>query len=648
MAQALREIIRSRLEERFVGRRKEIETLLRCLENDGPLVLHVHGFAGIGKTTLLRRFALEVEHRDGAVISLDCRDIEPTERGFLAALAEATGAPSLKLSDLATSLATGDNPFVLLLDDYQNVFLADTWVRNKLLPALPANARVVIGSREPPLPGWLFAPEWRRSFNTVVLGPFSEAEALEFAERAGLQPDQARAANRLALGHPLALELAVIASTEGTSRVEELSLEAALQRLADLHLREIRDVTLREALQAASVVRRVTVPLLSALLPGADAASLYDRLQSLPYVDAASDGLLLHAAVQKALATSLHASDPERYRRYREAAWRRLRWQSRSAGIPDMWRYTADMLYLVENQWIREAFFPTALEPLSTEDATASDWPAIDAIAARHETPAARTLVEKWWQQNPGTFKVMRSAAGGIRGFYVFAEPSSNAAAPGDPLFDAWERHLREQPVARHETVVFLRRWLSDGEGELPSPVQGGCWLNVKQSYMGLRPSLRRCYIAVTDLQTYGPVATTLGFHLVDGASTDLDGVTHHLAVLDLGPGSVDGWLSGHIASELGLDEAGILDLRSRELVLDGARIHLTPLEFETMRYLVAHRGQAVTRSSLLESVWGYDFVGDSNVVDTLIAGLRRKLKDRAALVETVWGVGYRLREEAC
>ena len=89
---------------------------------------------------------------------------------------------------------------------------------------------------------------------------------------------------------------------------------------------------------------------------------------------------------------------------------------------------------------------------------------------------------------------------------------------------------------------------------------------------------------------------------------------------------------------KIGLDDSGLLDMRSRELVLDGTRIHLTPREFETMRHLVSHRGEAVSRASLVEAVWGYDFTGESNVVEALIARLRRKLKTRSGLIETVWG----------
>lgn len=62
------------------------------------------------------------------------------------------------------------------------------------------------------------------------------------------------------------------------------------------------------------------------------------------------------------------------------------------------------------------------------------------------------------------------------------------------------------------------------------------------------------------------------------------------------------------------------------------------------MLYLYQREDRAVTRTSLLEEVWGYDYEGDSNVVDVVIRSLRKKLGERASLIETVRGVGYRFR----
>src|SRR5690348_18411060 len=69
-----------------VGRQAERAVLLELAERDRPLVVAVHGIAGIGKSALLAAFAEDARARGAVVVSLDCGGIEPTERGFFTAL----------------------------------------------------------------------------------------------------------------------------------------------------------------------------------------------------------------------------------------------------------------------------------------------------------------------------------------------------------------------------------------------------------------------------------------------------------------------------------------------------------------------------------------------------------------------------------
>lgn len=62
------------------------------------------------------------------------------------------------------------------------------------------------------------------------------------------------------------------------------------------------------------------------------------------------------------------------------------------------------------------------------------------------------------------------------------------------------------------------------------------------------------------------------------------------------------------------------------------------------MHYLCQSEDKAVTRADLLENIWGYDYEGGSNVVDVMIRSVRSKLGERASLIETVRGTGYRYR----
>ncbi|WP_048824243.1 response regulator transcription factor [Bacillus sp. B-jedd] len=96
------------------------------------------------------------------------------------------------------------------------------------------------------------------------------------------------------------------------------------------------------------------------------------------------------------------------------------------------------------------------------------------------------------------------------------------------------------------------------------------------------------------------------------------------------------------------LSFAGLeLNEKTREINRDGMSIDLTPREYELLVYLLTNRRQVLTRDQILEKVWGYDFAGDTNVVDVYIRYLRKKV-DTAGLpplIHTVRGVGYVLRE---
>src|SRR3954468_10050277 len=75
----------------FVGREPELGSLLPVLDEAGPVLVYVHGIAGVGKSALLSAFAARARLAGATVVLLDCRSIEPTDRGFIHSLASAIG-----------------------------------------------------------------------------------------------------------------------------------------------------------------------------------------------------------------------------------------------------------------------------------------------------------------------------------------------------------------------------------------------------------------------------------------------------------------------------------------------------------------------------------------------------------------------------
>ena len=93
------------------------------------------------------------------------------------------------------------------------------------------------------------------------------------------------------------------------------------------------------------------------------------------------------------------------------------------------------------------------------------------------------------------------------------------------------------------------------------------------------------------------------------------------------------------------LEAGGIrLDAGGFRVAVDGEPLALTATEFKLLESLLAARGRTKTRSALLDEVWGYSAEVDSRTVDTHVRRLRKKLAAEADRIETVIGVGYRMR----
>jgi DNA-binding response OmpR family regulator len=85
------------------------------------------------------------------------------------------------------------------------------------------------------------------------------------------------------------------------------------------------------------------------------------------------------------------------------------------------------------------------------------------------------------------------------------------------------------------------------------------------------------------------------------------------------------------------------IDPQRREVTVGGQQLDLRTKEFDLLWALAEHRGIVLSRDQLLDLVWGYDYYGETRTVDVHIARLRDKLEGSDVVIETVWGVGYKL-----
>ena len=324
-------------------------------------------------------------------------------------------------------------------------------------------------------------------------------------------------------------------------------------------------------------------------------------------------------------------------------AWRTLHAELRHATGPDLWRYTADLLYLVDRPIVRQYFFPETVLDCAVEPARPDDWPAIAALAAE-ERVLDMSPLETWWRAVPEAFAVARRADGEVVGFRCLADRTQIPRDTGvDPVAAAVREHLRRDPVPRDAAVLVLPFIATREDRDAPSHAQAALLLDLKRAYVAARPALRRSYVTAPVLAAAdGRCVQVLGYVPVPGQSPSSalrapPGVQRLRAGLDRRLADRPRRARArHRARVAGRRRPAAPAPRRRAGRPHPARVRRPALPPAARRA----RGHA---RRLLRDVWGHEWTGGSNVVEVAVSGLRRKLGARASALRTVRGVGYRL-----
>jgi len=545
----------------FVGRQNEIFVLSNAIAaTELPfMVAFIRGPGGIGKSRLIQAALNNISPAVNRYV-MDCREIEPTPQGFQIALCAALEIQESELDfrSVVGRLVATDQRTVLALDAYEKFGLMDTWLRKDFLPSLSENVFTIIASREAPNPGWLTSPGWQSLFKEIELRELSADDSQKMLAFHDLTLSQIDRIKSFARGYPLVLEIAAAAiRNQPDLEITEGPPPKVLQRLTQTFLAGLPSETM-VAVEATSIVRRVTEPLLRALLDVSSVKEIFSNLQSLPFIDATSEGLIFYDVVREMISKDLATRDPESHQIYRKRAYSYLSKESQRAVARNLWQYTADLLFMIENSIARGAFFPEGATDLRVEPATPSDAEEIREILKAKEPMESARQIKRWWDTHPETFNLVKTRDGKSEAFYILFEPDDvdRTLLEEDPFTSSWLKHLIDSPIASAERVLFCRRWVDRTTGEMPSPAVSACFLDIKRVYMELRPSLRRIYFPVLDLSTFESILSPLGFTALEMASVTLGGITYHTLMNDFGPSSIDGWLANLIGAELGVDIA--------------------------------------------------------------------------------------------
>jgi len=452
----LGERLRTARRRAFVGRSAEL-ALFRSALAGAPgsgAVLYLHGPGGVGKTTLLRRFADESRDAGRPVVEFDCRVMDPSPARFQADAAQALSKSSA----------------VLLVDTFEQCHGLEEWLRDQFLPRLPGGAVVVLASREAPSLAWVSDVAWSDVLRVAALGDLAADDAEALLRARGVEPRMCAAVLAFAGGHPLTLSLAAALATAdaGTAAVWAPTpdvLTAVLNRLVG----KVPTPAHRLALEVSAHTLTTTEDLLRAAVGEDAAGSVFAWLRNLPFVESDRHGLFMHELVRDVLDRDLRWRDPQRYEEMHRSVGRylleRVRVSTRVETLPAM----RSLDYLRRHGPMARGL--PALEreaevgDVHEDVPRAADRAAVRRMAISGEGAASASIVDFWLRRQPEAFHVYRRSATGEPVAFMAGlrldRPRDDELAT-DPVVAAAWRHVRRMGSGRSGEHVAFARFLVD------------------------------------------------------------------------------------------------------------------------------------------------------------------------------------------
>lgn len=500
---------------RFVGRVDELRDLLDALGPRSRAVVHCSSPGGVGKTTLLRRLAVQARNHGVKVLELDARDLDPSPEAIEAAIVRAAGASR---SRSAVEAITAAAPGLLLIDTVEAIGATLPWIFCELLEALPPGVVTVLASRDPLDARWRTDLEWAPRLRLVSLRNLGPRESSELLAGYGIDPADHDEIFAFTLGHPLALTLIAESMRASGSRFAHLSTGNVVHELVLRFTRDIGEPLQRRALEAACVVRVVTEPTLRALLEIDNSYALFRWLRELPFFETVHDGLRPHENVRRAVVEDLRFRDPEWYEGLRDRAHAHFEALALRLDPRDEVQQIArlyDLSFLHSQNPVAQRFFDwSANQPLFAAQPTARDIPGLEDVIRRFEGPAAVQWFRYWLERQPEHCHVFRDQALEVVGYHcapVLTAAGLEAARADPAIAGAIEATARHGPLRGSEVAVVTRFWLCATRHQAVGPVQSRLWLHMVRTY-GLTPHLAYAITTFADVDFWEPIFVYMGF----------------------------------------------------------------------------------------------------------------------------------------
>ncbi|MFI5975442.1 AAA family ATPase [Streptomyces sp. NPDC051452] len=479
--------LRSRLgaaqDRAFVGRAVETALFRSMLagEPETAPVLFVHGPGGMGKSTLLRRFAREAGRSGRPVVLVDARTTAPTPEAFQQAAARA-----LELPDA-----------VLLVDTFEVCQGLEGWVWERFLPELPLGAVAVLAGRTPPDARWISDSGWADHLAVVRLETLSREDAVTFLDRHGVPARVQGDVWGFTGGNPLALALAAAVAREAepvgehdgtgegrggeepeavrTGAGRETANETGSRSrtrwtpdqnvIAALLSRLVEDPPSplhRQALEVCAHAYVTSEELIRAML-GEQALELFAWLRAQPFMETADAGVFPHDVVREALEADLRWRDPEGFVAMHKSMHDHLLERLRRGPAHRLMDSVAALMYMYRTDGYMPEVHEWQAPGLVQEVPYApSDQADVLALVARAEGLESAEIAGKWLELQPTAFRLHRSTRTGRTVSFTatlwLSGDEEETSSSFDPVLAAvWRYARRHGPVREGERIAVTR-----------------------------------------------------------------------------------------------------------------------------------------------------------------------------------------------
>ncbi|MEV0701969.1 BTAD domain-containing putative transcriptional regulator [Saccharopolyspora sp. NPDC050389] len=505
------------LDRQFVGRDAERAVFRDMLkanggERSGPLF--VCGPAGIGKSTLLRKFAEDARAAGHQVWHV--QDWAAAERREC-------------LEQIADELSAVSGP-VLLLDSFEELGDLEHWLRDEYLRKLRGEAIIVVAGRTGPSAGWLIDPAWSGTITIRWLEALSDAESAALVEARGVAADLRESIVDFAAGSPLALSLVaeVGRSLPVTGRPSRRdAVRYVVDNVIELLAGPAPTAAHRWALHVCAHARYTTEDLLRAVVPSGRAEELFDWLWAQPFVETAAHGLDINGVLRESLEYQLRWRDPVGY----EQMHRRIRHYVMGSLLRDTRDPHASVAVMrtIAHLRRRGGVVPRFVsvagdEDLQAVEATFADHGELVAMTWESRGESAAASVRFWLGRQPNAFHLLRDRkTKRLRAFMsrlVLTAPAREELAADPIIEEIWhDVHRRMQLPADAHVAVARHLVRPAGEAE-PSFITDAFQARLMGACLH-EPGLAASYLVLSNGQFWRPLMEYLGHHELESVGAD-------------------------------------------------------------------------------------------------------------------------------